>query len=106
MGLVAAAGKEPSKITTDGVAFEELADQARDTGGGNVRAPAVTHIDDRVQSLHRELRFRVDETTGLTVVRVVDAETGTLIRQIPSQPVLEMHTARDSTRGQMLREQA
>jgi flagellar protein FlaG len=48
----------------------------------------------------------VDETTGLTVVRVVEAETGDLIRQIPSQTVLEMHAMRESARGQLLREQA
>ncbi len=70
------------------------------------RAPAVAHLHERVQTLHRELRFRVDETTGLTVVRVVEAETGDLIRQIPAQGVLEMHAARDSKRGQLLREQA
>ena len=85
---------------------DQPTEQARDSADRTAHAPAVTPIENRVQTLHRELRFRVDETTGLTVVRVVEAETGTLIRQIPSAPVLEMHAACEATRGQLLREQA
>lgn len=66
----------------------------------------VTNLQERLQSVHRELRFRVDETTGLTVVRVVEAQTGDLIRQIPSQNVLEMHMARELKQGLLLSEQA
>lgn len=85
---------------------DEPAEPAEDTGSKTARALAVTPIEEHVQNLHRELRFRVDETTGLTVVRVVEAETGDLIRQIPSQTVLEMHAMRESARGQLLRDQA
>lgn len=88
---------EPAEST--GEATGEATDRA-------ARAPAVAHLHERIQTLHRELRFRVDESTGLTVVRVVEAETGDLIRQIPAQSVLEMHAARESSRGQLLREQA
>ena len=70
------------------------------------RPPAVTNLNERVQNLHRELRFRVDETTGLTVVRVVEAETGDLIRQIASQNVLDMHALRAPERGLLLHERA
>lgn len=50
---------------------------------------AVARLQDHVQTLHRELHFRIDEVTGQTVVRVVDADTGDLIRQIPSQDALD-----------------
>ena len=50
---------------------------------------AVARLQDHVQAVHRELHFRIDETTGRTVVRVVDADTGALVRQIPSQEVLD-----------------
>jgi flagellar protein FlaG len=99
----------PIKATAkaaQGAPADAPAGQVRDANHGPARAPAVTPIDDHVQTLRRELRFRVDETTGLTVVRVVEAETGTLIRQIPSQLVLEMHAAREATRSQRLRERA
>ncbi len=42
------------------------------------------------QMLKRELQFDVDEDLGRTVVRVVDKDSGELIRQIPSEEVLEM----------------
>jgi flagellar protein FlaG len=81
-------------------------DPARDAPTPASAAQPVTQLQDRVQTLHRELRFRVDETTGLTVVRVVEAETGDLIRQIPSRNVLELHAALESASGLLVRERA
>ncbi|MDD3650265.1 flagellar protein FlaG [Immundisolibacter sp.] len=69
-------------------------------------AHTVTQLQDHVQSLHRELRFRVDETTGQVVVRVVEAETGRLIRQIPNQNVLDLAAFLESVSGLLLRERA
>jgi flagellar protein FlaG len=56
--------------------------------------------------VHRELRFKVDENTGQTVVRVVDQETGRLIRQVPNQNVLDLNAFLDSISGLLLQEQA
>lgn len=70
---------------------------------------SVAHLQDHLQALHRELHFRVDEVTGQTVVRVVDADTGTLIRQMPSQDVLDMLQTVEAMQGGsglLLREQA
>lgn len=69
-------------------------------------AQTVTRLQDRVQTVHRELRFRVDETTGMTVVRVVEAETGQLIRQIPDQNVLDLHAFLQSVSGLLVSERA
>jgi flagellar protein FlaG len=69
-------------------------------------ARTVTQLQDHVQAVHRELRFRVDEATGQTVVRVVDADTGRLIRQIPDQNVLDLAAFLDSISGLLLRERA
>ena len=49
----------------------------------------MTQLQDHVQAVHRELHFRIDEATGQTVVRVVDTDTGTVVRQMPSQEVLD-----------------
>lgn len=81
-------------------------DPARDAPAPASAAQPVTHLQDRVQTLHRELRFRVDETTGQTVVRVVEADTGRLIRQIPDQNVLDLVAFLDSVSGLLLRERA
>lgn len=69
----------------------------------------VTQLQSHAQGLRRELNFRVDETTGVTVLRVVDVETGQLVRQMPSQGVLEMMDGVDRMKansGLLLREQA
>ena len=51
---------------------------------------AVKQMKDFAQMLNRELQFDVDDELGQTVVRVVDKESGELIRQIPSDEILEL----------------
>ena len=70
---------------------------------------AVARLQGHVQTLHRELHFRVDEVTGQTVVRVVDADTGELVRQMPSQEALDTLQTTETLQagsGLLLREQA
>jgi flagellar protein FlaG len=50
----------------------------------------VSQMQDFAQLLSRELQFNVDEDLGRTVVRVLDKETGELIRQIPSDEALAL----------------
>ena len=50
---------------------------------------AVSEISAYVQNLQRDLQFRVDTDLGKTIVLVVDSETNEVIRQIPSEDVLE-----------------
>lgn len=69
----------------------------------------VARLEDHVQVLRRELHFDVNEATGQTVVRVVDADTGALIRQMPSQDALEKLQIVDDMQagsGLLVREQA
>ncbi len=51
---------------------------------------AVSQMQDFAQMLNRELQFDVDEDLGRTVVRVLDKESGDLIRQIPSDEILAL----------------
>lgn len=51
---------------------------------------AVKHVSGYVQNITRELNFSVDEELGRTVVRVIDENTGDVIRQIPSEDMLEL----------------
>jgi flagellar protein FlaG len=55
-------------------------------------------LESYLKSVSRALEFRVDATSGRTVVSVVDAETGDLIRQIPGEEVLRLaEMAEDQT---------
>ncbi len=57
---------------------------------------AVTRINEIVQSIQRDLSFNLDEDSGQTVIRVIDSESGELIRQIPSEEALAIaHRLRD-----------
>ena len=50
----------------------------------------VEQLNQHVQMIQRDLQFSVDEDSGHTVVRVVNAETKELVRQIPSEEVLRI----------------
>jgi flagellar protein FlaG len=54
----------------------------------------------------RDLKFSIDGDTHQTVVRVVDSQTGGIIRQIPAQEVLDIAKALDRAQGLLLKQQA
>ena len=62
----------------------------------------VAQLNEHVQSLNRNLQFRVDEESGDTVVKVIDAETEELVRQIPSQELLDIRNAVEKFKGIIL----
>jgi flagellar protein FlaG len=51
---------------------------------------AAKQIDSYLRSVGREIEFRVDEDTGMTVVTVRETATGDVIRQIPNAEVLDL----------------
>jgi flagellar protein FlaG len=55
-----------------------------------VVAKAAAQLQDFVSSMGRNLSFSVDQTTGYNVVRVVNPDTGELIRQLPSEELLKI----------------
>jgi flagellar protein FlaG len=59
-----------------------------------------------VQKLDRKLEFTVDDSSGDTVVKVIDSETDKLIRQIPSDEILRIRDAVDTYRGILLETKA
>lgn len=52
------------------------------------------------------LAFSIDDSTGKTIVRITDAETGEMIRQIPSEEMLEIARSLDRMQGALLQQQA
>lgn len=51
---------------------------------------AVEQLNQFAQSVQRKLEFSVDEESGKTVIRVIDKESGEMVRSIPSEEVLDM----------------
>jgi flagellar protein FlaG len=75
---VAAAAIKPSGIN-------EAAQPTRE-----VVAKAAAQLQEFVSSMGRNLNFSIDETTGYNVVKVVNPDTGELIRQLPSEELLKI----------------
>ena len=51
---------------------------------------AVNAVSDFLQAKNRDLTFSIDEETERSIVKVVDSQSGKLIRQIPSEEVLAL----------------
>ena len=51
---------------------------------------AVDNLNNYVQTIRRALQFSVDENSGRTVIKVLDAETKEVIRQIPAEEVISL----------------
>lgn len=66
--------------------------------GGQTPPPAPTPVVDLSRAIatlnqfladsQRSFRFQVDDATGDTIVRIVNPDTGEVVRQIPSEDVL------------------
>jgi flagellar protein FlaG len=56
----------------------------------DVVAKAAEELQNFVRSMGRNLNFSIDETTGYHVVRVMNPDTGELIRQLPSEELLKI----------------
>ncbi len=52
------------------------------------------------------LAFSVDDSSGRTVVRITDQETGETIRQIPSEEMLEIARSLDKFQGMLVQQKA
>lgn len=66
-----------------------------------VRA-AVAAINRAAKSLTNTVELVMDDRAEHPVVKVMDAETGQLIRQIPSEEVLELRSALDRISGLLI----
>jgi len=82
---------------------------SRMAGAGPREAPgkeksvseALRHLNGMMQSIRRELHFSVDRESGRTIIKVIDAETDEVIRQIP--PDEAESVARTLSRGALTR---
>lgn len=67
---------------------QQGSNQPRQVRGSVDIREAIREINEFVQNVQRDLSFNVDEASGNTVIRVIDRESGELIRQMPSEEML------------------
>ena len=73
---------------------------------GKVAKPSVIQVQQSLDDINNVLagfsisvQFKVDPDYKELIVKVVDQETGKLIRQIPTEDVVKMSKAMDSLKG-------
>lgn len=76
------------------------------SGGLEELRTAVEKIQEFVSSTASDIKFSIDEDSGETVVKVVDRETQEVIRQIPSQEMLDLAQALDKLQGLLIKQKA
>lgn len=67
---------------------------------------AVREVARVVQPKASNLQFSIDDDSGRTVVRVVDGSTGDVIRQIPSEEIMEISRNIERMQGLLVRQKA
>jgi flagellar protein FlaG len=67
---------------------------------------AVKRIREFVQPINDSIQFSLDDDTGRTIVKVIDLQTQEVLRQIPSEEVLNIAKALDRLQGLLIHNKA
>lgn len=100
------AGKATNPANTAaGVKPPSPADKAG-TVEGEALSDALSRVREFVQPINDSIQFTLDEDTGRTVVKVVDVQTQQILRQIPSEEMLQIAKALDKLQGLLIQNKA
>lgn len=113
-GNMAPAMTRQAKPATEQVEFRPLgSEQARqetartrpeDNAGSQMQSKEeledlVEDIQEATRVMQRNLNFSVDDSTGVTVIKVTDAQSGDVIRQMPTEEALRLAERLDEMRS-------
>jgi flagellar protein FlaG len=90
--------QQTATATSESLEQKELERQQR----AEALQQKVTELNDYMQNFNRTLQFTVDENSGDSVVKVIDSETEEVVRQIPSEALLDARNAAEKYRGLLL----
>jgi flagellar protein FlaG len=95
------------KATTDSKKVNQT-DASNESGDAVSDAELKKSVDaiNRFFNANNSVNLNLDSESGKVIVQIVDKETNTLIRQIPSKEVLEMAKDLEKKNGMLLRDQA
>lgn len=110
----------PRPVATEGTAIAPDAQQAPLTAvteqavepANNVQPSrsdldkAVKAVNDFVGAVNNSLNFSVDDSTGKTIVKVIDSSTKEVIKQFPSEEMLSIAKALDGIKGLLVQQKA
>ena len=67
---------------------------------------AIASVTEALKPVGGGLEFNVDQSSGKTIVRVVDLDTQQIIRQIPSEEMVELSRVLERLEGLLFRDVA
>ena len=79
--------KAEAQSVSAGVA---VVDEAKVAKKSDDLKQAVSQLNDFVQNMQRDLQFSIDKESGTMVVKVIDAKSEKVIRQMPSEETLRL----------------
>lgn len=79
---------------------------ASDASSRNQVASAVDKINQVIQASSQGVEFSINNDFNRLIVKVVDQQTNEVIRQIPSEEVLEIARSLDKLQGLLIRQTA
>lgn len=99
-GIAARAGAvRPVATTASGAETEGSAVGRADAAEAVDVQAAIGGLVDALKTTSIGLRFEIDESTHRVITKVIDKETGDLIRQMPTEEVLRIDRAMDKLQG-------
>jgi len=104
-GTVRPTVEAPTKPDSNAAPVAAFAQVDR-TPGRSELGNVIADLNKVAQANAQGVRFSVDEESGRTVVKVVDTQTDTVLRQIPSMEALKLWRSIEQMQGVMLRDTA
>jgi flagellar protein FlaG len=96
------AGAKVAQESQAAAAVEKMTQQPAPQDVNTAVRAAAQQIDSYLKSVGRQVEFRVDDDTGMTVVTVRETATGDVIRQIPNEEVLQLARRFEASSGALL----
>jgi flagellar protein FlaG len=67
---------------------------------------AVAKVSEDIHAHDTNLKFEIDDSTDRVIVKVIEKDSGEVIRQFPPKEVLELAKFFNSSKGLLLKEEA
>ena len=97
--------EHPATQTISTIPESKLVIDQNPVGIEEIRS-AVNQIQHFTQTLAPNLQFSIDEETGKTVVKIMDAQTQEVIRQFPSEEAISIARALGKIEGLLFHDKA
>ena len=105
----------PALPAAAGIVSSEPGATGNQTAGSGAATPTAAQVKEAVDKLNASLtansagqgvQFAVDPSSKRVVVQVIDTQTGEVLRQVPTEEIIQMGMALGQKLGQVINQQA